>query len=99
VGGTVRFNKVTNNLSVADILGPWTDPKWDSGLVTRCKNAWNKPLESLTNQELATFLGQRIAVAHILPIAEKRLACRHSDDSEMYEGELKDAIEYARVHI
>jgi CDI immunity proteins len=85
---------VEKSISVADILGPWIDPQWDSGLVNRCKNAWNKPLQSLTNEELATFLRQRFAVEHILPIAEKRLKDGVDDDSEMYEGELRAAIEY-----
>ena len=86
-----------DNTSVAEILGPWIDPDWDSGLVDWCRNAWSKPLRELTNQELATMLRQRIAVAHILPIATERVEDRINDDTEIYEGELKDAIESVRV--
>jgi len=85
---------MAKNTSVADILGAWVDTDWDSGLVNRCKEAWSKPIESLTNEELATLLRQRIAVDHILPIAEKRLKDGVDDDSEIYDGELKAAIEY-----
>lgn len=85
----------TDNKTVADILGPWIDPDWDSGLIDRCRQAWNKPLRELSHEELATLLRQRFAVEHILPIARKRLADGIEDDSEMYDGELQAAIEYA----
>src|SRR6195256_4788305 len=63
----------TDNISVADLLGPWADPDWDSGLIDRCRTAWGKPLRDLTNQEMATLLRQRVAVEHILPLARKRV--------------------------
>jgi hypothetical protein len=42
--------------SVADLLGPWVATDGDSGLIKRCKAAWNKPLSELTKVELAMFL-------------------------------------------
>jgi hypothetical protein len=84
----------TENISVADVLGPWVEPDWDSGLIARCRGAWNKPLRDLTREELATLLRQRFAVGHLLPIAKKRLA-EVDDDTEMFDGELQEAIEYA----
>lgn len=83
-------------ISVADLLGPWVEPDWDSGLIERCRNAWNKPLQELTNREMATLLNQRLAVKHILPIASKRVLDGFDDDTEIYDGELEDAIDYAR---
>jgi hypothetical protein len=88
-----------DNQSVADLLGAWVETDWESGLIERCKRAWSKPLRELTNQELATFLRQRIATAHILRVAEGRIADGVDDDTEMYEGELQAAIEYARKGI
>jgi hypothetical protein len=85
----------TENISVADILGPWAEPDWDSGLIDRCRKAWNKPLRDLSREELATLLRQRFAVEHVLPIARKRLQEGVDDDTEMYDGELEAAIEYA----
>jgi hypothetical protein len=84
-----------NDISIATILGPWVDPNWESGLVHRCKEAWDKSIETLTNGELATLLGQRIAVEHILSVAHKRLEDGFDDGTEMYDGELNAAIEYA----
>lgn len=81
--------------SIADVLSPWRDPEFDSGLIERCKHAWTKPLKDLTNQELATLLRQRIAVAHLLPFARQRIADGIDDDTEWYEGELVRAIEHA----
>jgi len=79
--------------SVADLLGPWVDPDWESGLVLRCKAAWNKPLKELTNLELATFLDEGICVEHVLPIAQKRVKLKKDDDTEYYEGHLSGSIE------
>jgi hypothetical protein len=81
------------NKSIADLIGPWVDSEWETSLILRCKEAWNKPLKELTNKELATFLQQRIATTQILPIAKKRVENNLDDDTEFYEGELKEAIE------
>jgi hypothetical protein len=82
--------------SVADVLGPWIEPDWDSSLIERCKNAWNKPFEDLTNHEVATLLLQRFATEYLLPIASKRVQEEFDDDSEIYDGELKDSIKSAQ---
>jgi len=89
------MSDIKDNVSVADILGPWVDPGWDSGLIERCKKAWSKPLRELSREELATLLRQRIAVDHILPVAKRKLLEGFDDNTEMYDGELESAIEYA----
>ena len=89
------MQRKTDSTSIADILGPWVDPDWDSGLIDRCRRAWTKPLRDLSNEELATLLRQRIAVGHLLPIANQRVDDSVDDDTEMYDGELEAAIEYA----
>jgi len=81
--------------SLSDLLGPWIDSDWNTGLIERCKNAWSKPLRDLSREELATLLRQRIAVEHLLPIAKKRLEDGIDDDTEMFDGELQEAVEYA----
>ena len=86
----------TDTISLADFLGPWVEPEWDSSLIERCRNAWRKPLRDLTNQELATLLRQRLAVEQLLPIASQRVLDGSDDDTEIYDGELERAIEYAR---
>jgi hypothetical protein len=85
----------TDTNSIADLLGPWVEPDWDSGLIERCRQAWSKPLRDLSREELATLLRQRIAVEHVLPIAKRRVHDGIDDDTEMYDGELEAAIEYA----
>lgn len=82
--------------SIADILGPWVDSDWESGLIERCKRAWNKPLQELTNEELATLLRQDIATDRILPVAEDRINRAVDDDTEMYDGELEEAVKSRR---
>lgn len=80
--------------SLAHILGPWVEPDWDSGLIARCREAWGKPLRDLSREELATLLRQRFAVEHLLPVARRKLQ-ETDDDTEMFDGELAEAIEYA----
>lgn len=81
--------------SLSQILGPWQQPDFESALLDRCRIAWSKPIKDLTNQELATFLRQRVAVTHIMSTARKRSTENVDDGSEIYEGELAAAIEYA----
>ena len=86
------MDKTTDTRSLAEILGPWIHPGFDSGLINRCKRAWDKPIGELTNEELATLLRQNIAVPHLLPIAKERVQSNVNDGTEMYEGELKAAV-------
>ena len=48
----------------------------------------------LTNEALATFLRQRIALQLVVPEALKRLEAGFDDDSELFEGELANALSH-----
>jgi hypothetical protein len=78
--------------SAADVEGPWVEPGLESGLILRCKRDWRVPIPELTNEILATFLRQRIALALVVPEARRRLAAGLDDDSELYDGELASAL-------
>lgn len=80
-------------MRVCDIEGPWEDPDFESSLIDRCRKAWDKEIDSLTNSELATFLRQKIAVDKLRPIALERIAENYSDGTEIDEDELKWALE------
>jgi len=82
--------------SIADVLGPWVDPELESGLVERCKRHWNVPVSTLPNQILATFLRQGIALQLVIPEARRRLDASINDDSELYEGELAEALKQTK---
>ena len=49
-------------------------------------------LASLSDQMLATFLRQKIAIQLVLPEAERRVELGTHDDSEIYDDELRDAV-------
>ena len=83
---------MNNKKSIADISGPWVDSELESGLIERCKRVWNKPLIELTNEELATLLRQDIVTEFILPIAEDRVRRNLDDGTEIYDGELEEAV-------
>ncbi len=86
------FSIFIKKMSVEDVEGKWEESYFDSGLIQRCKNAWKKPFLELTNEEMATFLRQKIAVDYILPLARQRVLEGVDDNSEMYEGELRKNI-------
>jgi len=81
--------------TVADVVGPWVDPQWESGLIEKCKRGWNTPVTELTNELLATYLRQRIALVLVVPEARKRIAEKFVDDTELYDEELEEALKYA----
>jgi hypothetical protein len=80
---------------VGDMEGPWVDPDFHSGLIERCKRYWSVPVTELPNEMPATYLRRRIALQLIIPEARKRIEARIDDDSELYDGELAQALDKA----
>ena len=78
--------------TLAQILGPWRQPEVDTGLIARCREAWDKPIEQFTDLELVTCLQQNLAIVHVFPVAKKRLEAAAPDESEMFEGQLAEAV-------
>jgi hypothetical protein len=79
--------------SLEQIEGAWPEPEWQSGLVLLCHEARKKPIDQLSDVELATLLNQDIGVKHILPEAVRRLSRNQPDETEYFEGQLKEAVE------
>jgi len=79
--------------SLEQIEGAWEEPQFTSSLVLRCHAAHKKPIDHLSDLELATFLNQDIGIKHILPEAVRRLAQNQPDDTEVFDGQLKEAVE------
>lgn len=77
---------------VADVEGPWVDPGARSGLIERCRDNWSVPVDKLTNQLVATFLRQGLALQLMIPEAQRRLRDGVVDDSELYDGEMCEAL-------
>jgi hypothetical protein len=78
--------------TVADVEGPWVEPEFKSGLIERCKRGWNTPIGELTNELLATYLRQKIALRLVVPEARKRPADGYVDGTELYKEELANAL-------
>ena len=79
--------------SLEQIEGPWDEPEFKSGLVLRCHAARKKPIDQLSDLELATLLNQDIGVQHIISEAVRRLAQNRPDETELFDGQLKEAVE------
>jgi hypothetical protein len=78
--------------SVADIQGPWLEADFASSLIERCKRYWNVPVTQLPDEALATYVRQRIALKLTVPEAQRRVRGGLCDGSEMYDGELAEAL-------
>jgi len=78
--------------SLEQLEGVWPEPESPTGLVLRCHAARKKPIDELSDLELATLLNQDIGVKHILPEAVRRLAQNQPDDTEYFDGQLKEAV-------
>jgi len=79
------------SITAASLLGPWSGEA-STGLTQRCKDAWDVPLHALSDQMIATFLNQRVAVPEMLKEARRRLECQEPDDTEYYDGQLLEAM-------
>jgi len=78
--------------TVADIEGDWVDGDFESSLITRCRASWYVPVGELSNQMLATFLRQGIAINIVLAEAKRRLDINYVDETELYDEELEVAV-------
>ena len=81
--------------TVADVEGPWVTPNFESSLIERCRRGWDTPIVELTNELLATYLRQKIALSLVVPEARRRVAAGYLDDTELYDQELQDALRAA----
>ena len=82
--------------SLEELEGKLGPPEFQSSLVLRCHAAHKKPIDDLTDLELATFLDQKIGTKWILPVAIKRVAENKADNTEYYDGQLQEAVEIAK---
>lgn len=80
----------------ADVEGPWVVPSSNSSLIERCRTNWSVPVGEISNYVLATFIRQRVALALAVPEAERRIATGYTDDTELYDEELTNAVNEAK---
>jgi hypothetical protein len=78
--------------AVADIVGPWVDPDFNSSLTERCRDNWLVPVGEISNYVLATFIRQQIALGLVVPEAQRRIASGFTDETEILDDELALAI-------
>ena len=78
--------------TVAEIVGPWVEPNFNSSLIERCRNNWYVPVGQITNYVLATFIRQQIALNLVVPEAQRRIASGFEDETEIIDDELSIAI-------
>jgi hypothetical protein len=85
--------------SVADIVGPWRDPDFESSLIERCMHYWTTPIGELSDLMVATYLNQKFAVEQMKLEAKRRLDGGLRDDSELFDGQLAESLARSEFRI
>jgi hypothetical protein len=80
------------NRTVADIVGPWVEPDFNSSLIERLRDNWSVPVGEISNFVLATFIRQKVALSLVVPEANRRIASDFADETEILDDELAIAI-------
>jgi len=84
---------------IADIIGPWIEPDFESSLIARCRDNWLVPLGEMSNYALATFIRQQFAWEITVPEARRRIAIGFLDGTELCDDELFVAASEALMTI
>ena len=66
----------------------WGEPTFDSYIITTCHKARQKPIKSLSNEEIRCLIGQKIGLRFLLPIAVNILKNEPLIDITYFEGDL-----------
>lgn len=80
-----------SSITVSSLVGPWSGDT-STGLTARCKNAWDIPLQELSDLMVATFLNQGIAASQMTIEAQRRLQSQERDGTEYFDGQLLEAL-------
>ena len=63
-------------------------PEFDSYLVASCHRLWTKPLDEFTVEDLRIMVGQKLALAHLVPRALNVLEDDPLTEGDSYPGDL-----------
>ena len=66
----------------------WGELTFDSYIITTCHKARQKPIKSLSNEEIRCLIGQKIGLRFLLPIAVNILKNEPLIDITYFEGDL-----------
>ena len=66
----------------------WGELTFDSYVITTCHKARQKPIKSLSNEEIRCLIGQKIGLRFLLPIAVNILKNEPLIDITYFEGDL-----------
>ena len=66
----------------------WGEPTFDSYIIKTCHKARQKPIKSLSNEEIRCLIGQKIGLRFLLPIAVNILKNEPLIDITYFEGDL-----------
>ena len=80
---------IDTNKSIEELENDyWGDPALDSYVITTCHKARQKPIRSLSNEEIRCLIGQKIGLKYLLPIAVGIVKKEPLIDITLFEGDL-----------
>ena len=80
---------IDTNKSIEELENDyWDDPALDSYVITTCHKARQKPIRSLSNEEIRCLIGQKTGIKYLLPIAVGIVKKEPFIDITLFEGDL-----------
>ena len=80
---------IDTNKSIEELENDyWGDPALDSYVITTCHKARQKPIRSLSNEEIRCLIGQKTVIKYLLSIAVGIVKKEPLIDITLFEGDL-----------
>lgn len=70
----------------------WSEPEYDSHLVTRCHELRKIPLSDFEIEDLRIIIGQGIGLKYLVPLAINELEKDIMAEGDMYPGDLLEKV-------
>jgi hypothetical protein len=81
------------NKSLQEIEGEdWSEPSFDSYLVTTIHRLRRKPFNEFTTEDLRIMIGQGIGLPYLIPMALERLSENPLAGGDFYPGDLLKSV-------
>lgn len=93
------------NLSLEELENDyWSEPNFESHLLTRCHSLRKIPLRQLTIEDLRILVGQKIGLNYLIPISieyleENPLCCGDYYDGDLLQKIISIDISFWKYHI
>lgn len=88
-----KYFHFDKNKSLMELEGSdWTEPIYDSNLVTKCFELRRLPICNFTTENLRLMIGQEISLDYLIPLALEMLGDNVLSEGDLYCGDLLESM-------